>query len=209
MAEDQFSAGVADPGRFNAAINRFDEENARDPNVENVEGSPFPRELVYARRLSEWVMRLAPAASEALRLASRCQHICRWQVPRNTYEMTRAGYLRWRSDLKAMHARKAGELLREVGYPEEMISQVQKLNLKKNFPTDPDTRILEDALCLVFLQYQLADLASRTAEDKVINALQKSWKKMTPAGHAHALKLSFSSREKALVDRALRPEKPV
>ena len=40
--------------------------------------------------------------------------------------------------------------------------------------------MLEDALCLVFLEYQLADLAAKTAEDKTINALQKSWQKMTP-----------------------------
>ena len=203
MIDGSFSAGVSDPARFEAAIRRLDQENARDPNMEIVEGSPSPRELVYARRLSEWVLKLAPAASEELRLAARCQHICRWQVPRDTYEMTRAGYLRWRSDLKAMHAGKAGEILRELGYPEEVIRRVQDLNLKKNFPKDPESRILEDALCLIFLQYQLADLASRTAEDKIINALQKSWKKMTSKGHEQALQLSFGPREKALLEQAL------
>ena len=34
--------------RFEAALRRFDEENARDPNQEIVEGVQ-PRELVYAR----------------------------------------------------------------------------------------------------------------------------------------------------------------
>jgi hypothetical protein len=55
----------------------------------------------------------------------------------------------------------------------------------------------------VFLEHQFADLARKTAEDKVITALQKSWKKMTPAAHAEALKLSFAPREKALLERAL------
>ena len=77
------------------------------------------------------------------------------------------------------------------------------LNLKKNFPKDPQCRVLEDALCLVFLQFQFADLASRTAEDKMVNALKKSWAKMTSAAHAQALRLPFSSREKALLERAL------
>jgi hypothetical protein len=204
MVDDAFSAAkVSDPVRFMAALRRFDEENALDPNMEIVEGAGLPRELVYAKRLTDWVMKLAPLASEELRLAARCQHIGRWQVPRDTYEMTRAGYLRWRSDLKALHARKAGEILHELGYPEEVIHRVQELNLKKNFPNDPESRVLEDALCLVFLQYQLADLASRTDEDKIINALQKSWKKMTPAGHAQALQLPFGPREKELLDRAL------
>ncbi len=204
MADDAFFAvAVSDVAHFAAAIRRFDEENSRDPNAEMVEGISHPRELLYAKRLSDWVMNLAPTASEELRLAARSQHIGRWLVPRQSYEMTRPGYLRWRSDLKTLHARKAGEILQEVGYGEEIIHRVQELNLKKNFPKDPESRVLEDALCLVFLQYQLADLASRTAEDKIINALQKSWRKMTPAAQAVAAKLPFAPREKALLDRAL------
>jgi hypothetical protein len=117
--------------------------------------------------------------------------------------MDRVGYLRWRNDLKQFHARKAGEILREVGYDPETIRRVQELNLKKNFPADPESRVLEDALCLVFLQHQFADLAARTAEDKVINALRKSWNKMTPAARTEALKLSFAPREQALLNKAL------
>ena len=110
--------------------------------------------------------------------------------------MTRPGYLKWRDDLKKFHAQKAGEILRELGYFEDMIRRVQDLNLKKNFPNDPDGRVVEDALCLVFLQFQFADLAAKTAEDKTINALQKSWQKMTEAARAEALKLNFGPREK-------------
>ena len=102
-------------------------------------------------------------------------------VPRDSYPMTRAGYLKWREGLKHFHAQKAGEILREVGYPEEIIARVQSLNLKKDFPHDAEGRVLEDALCLVFLEHQFGDLASKTTEDKMINALQKAWKKMTPA----------------------------
>lgn len=193
----------ADPERFRAALRRFDEENARDPNTELVDGVPQPRELVYARWLSEWVLRLCPDASEPLRLAARCQHLCRWQIPRSAYPMTRAGYLQWREALKKFHAQKAGEILREVGYDEATILRVQELNLKKGFPHDAETRVLEDALCLVFLEHQLADLAARTPEEKVINALRKSWEKMTPAGRAAALKLSLGAGEKQLLARAL------
>jgi hypothetical protein len=124
-------------------------------------------------------------------------------IPRANYPMDRAGYLRWRTDLKQFHARRAGEILRETGYPEEMITRVQDLNLKKRFPADPESRVLEDALCLVFLQYQLGDLAARTAEDKVINALRKSWNKMTPDGQARARELPLSPSEKALLRKAL------
>jgi hypothetical protein len=191
------------PARFEEAIRRFDEENARDPNMEEVEGGKRPRELVYAERLTERVLSLCPRASEELRLAARSQHLCRWKIPRGSYPLTRAGYLAWRTALKELHARKAGEVLREAGYSRQTIERVQRLNLKADFPRDPEARVLEDALCLVFLEYQLADLVRKTSDEKVINALRKSWRKMSPAGRAEAWKLSYAPREKALLDRAL------
>ena len=123
--------------------------------------------------------------------------------------MTRAGYLKWREGLKHFHAQKAGEILREVGYPEEVITRVQSLNLKKGFPQDAEGRVLEDALCLVFLEHQFGDLARKTAEDKMINALQKAWRKMTPAAQSLALKLSYSPQHKALLEKALKPADPI
>jgi hypothetical protein len=193
----------ADAQHFEAAIRRFDEENARDPNTEISNGRVEPRELLYARRLTDWVLRLCPTASEPLRLAARCQHLCRWMVPRQSYPMTRPGYLQWREGLKKLHAQKAGEILREVGYPEDVVARVQALNLKKGFPQDPETRTLEDALCLVFLEHQLTELASKATEEKMLNALQKSWNKMTPAAREIALRLPYGPREKALLDKAL------
>jgi hypothetical protein len=192
-----------DPARFAAALRRFDEENARDPNREGAGDSAQPRELAYAQWLTDWVLRLRPDASEELRLAARCQHICRWQVPRDSYPMTHAGYLRWREDLRKFHARKAGELLHQVGYPEPVIARVQQLNLKQNFPQDPEGRVLEDALCLVFLERQFGALAGKTGDKKMVNALQKAWHKMTPAARALALQLPYPPREKSLLERAL------
>jgi hypothetical protein len=197
---------MSDSQRFQRAIRRFDEENARDPNFETLDGVAKPRELVYAERLTDWVLKLKPDASEPLRLAARCQHICRWTIPRDTYERTKAGYLRWRTELKKFHAQKTGEILREVGYPDEIVTRVQALNLKKDFPQDPDTRVLEDALCLVFLQYQFAELASRSTDEQMINALRKSWNKMTEQARAEALKLDYGPRERALLEKALHPE---
>jgi hypothetical protein len=191
--------------RFEDALRRFDEENAHDPNVEIVDGVRRPREVVYAGWLTDWVLKLSPDASEELRLAARCQHICRWMIPRNSHPMTRAGYLQWRADLKKFHAQKAGEILRKAAYEDGVIERVQALNLKRDFPNDAESRVLEDALCLVFLEHQLADLAGKTSDEKVITALQKSWKKMTPDGHAEALKLAYGPRERNLLDRALKP----
>ena len=184
---------------FSAAIARFDAENSRDPNSEDGQ----PRELLYAQRLTDWVLKLCPAASEPLRLAARCQHICRWESPRENYPLTKPGYLKWRADLKKFHAEKSGEILRATGCDDDTIRRVQDLNLKKNFPADAEVCVLEDALCLVFLEFQLAALAAKSDDEKMVNALKKSWGKMTAAARTEALKLNYGEREKNLLARAL------
>jgi hypothetical protein len=189
--------------RFSEAIRRFDEENGRDPHLIVVDGVAQPHELLYARRLTEWVLRLQPNASKPLLLAARSQHICRWLVPRSSYEMTRAGYLRWRNDLKHLHAKKSAEILREVGYDKATIARVVELNLKKGFGHDQECQVLEDALCLVTLQYQLADLMEKTDPDKMVGILRKTWKKMSDVARAHALALPFTEAESALLEQAV------
>jgi Domain of unknown function (DUF4202) len=189
--------------RYSEAIRRFDEENGRDPHLIVVDGVAQPHELLYARRLTEWVLRLQPNASKPLLLAARSQHICRWLVPRRSYEMTRAGYLRWRNDLKHLHAKKSAEILREVGYDEATIARVVELNLKKGLGHDQECQVLEDALCLVTLQYQLADLMEKTDPDKMVGILRKTWKKMSDVARAHALALPFTEAESALVQQAV------
>jgi hypothetical protein len=189
--------------RFAAALRRIDAENSRDPHRDVVDGEAVPRELLYARRVSAWVERLCPDASEVLRLAARGQHICRWEIPRASYEMSRAGYLRWRADLKEFHAGKMGGILREVGYDDAFIARVQNLNRKKDLGRDAECQVLEDALCLVTLQFQLADLVARTEPETMDRILQKTWKKMSPAAREAALGLSYSEPEKAALARAL------
>lgn len=189
--------------RFSKAVARFDAENSRDPNQVVVDGITHPQELLYAIRLTDCVARLQPNASEQLLLAARCQHICRWTIPRSNYEMNRAGYLRWRTELKQFHASKSEEILREVGYDDELISRVRELNLKKNLGRDPECQVLEDALCLITLQYQLSDLVAKTDPVKMVEILRKTWKKMSPAAHAAALKLSYTDAEKELLNQAL------
>lgn len=160
-------------------------------------------ELPYAQRLSAWVERLAPEASEELRLAARAQHICRWMIPRESYPPGRIGYLKWREDLKQFHARKAGEILHELGYEETTVTRVQDLIRKRNFPRDPEGRVLEDALCLVFLETQFAETKAKTGDEKMLGILQKTWRKMTPQARDIALTLPMTTEQRALVEKAL------
>ena len=192
----------ADATRFREALARFDAANAGDPNREPVDGAEQPRELVYARRMTETLERLAPDAAEVVRLAARCQHIRRWTIPRGTYPDGRDGYRRWRSDLARFHAETAGAILCDVGYGAAAITRVQALLRKEHLKTDPEAQLLEDVACLVFLAHYLPAFASRQDEDKLVNILRKTWRKMSERGRAEALRLDLDPGLRRLVSEA-------
>ena len=195
------AAGSQD--RFAAAIVRFDRANAEDPRGEPVDGEPQPRELVYARRMTAALDRFAPDAPDAVRLAARCQHIRRWTILRDRYPAGRDGYRRWRTDLGRFHAETAGEILREVGYDDATVARVQTLLRKERLKADPDVQLLEDVICLVFLQHYLADFAAQHDEGKLADILRKTWRKMSDRGRAAALQVDLPPDLRALVTRAV------
>jgi hypothetical protein len=119
--------------------------------------------------------------------------------------MTRPGYLKWRAELKQFHARKAAAILAELGMAEEVRARVEALNLKRDLGRDPEMQVLEDALCLVTLEHQLDELIAKNPPEKMIGILQKTWKKMSPAGRAAALELPLSPTAGELVRQALLP----
>jgi hypothetical protein len=182
--------------RFEHAMELFDRANAEDPRGEA---------LSYSRRMTEWLERIEPDASEELRLATRSQHICRWMIPRETYPMTRAGYHEWRNALARFHAERAGGIMREVGYDDAMIAKVGSLLRKENLRSDAQTQTLEDAICLVFLENYLAEFAHKHAHepDKLVTILHRTWRKMSPRGQAEAMKLPLGDHERRLIFQAL------
>lgn len=185
------------------AFKYFDEANKQDPNTEIFEGTTYPKEVLYGIRMTERLNAFDPNASEALRLTARCQHICRWEIPRESYEMNREGYLRWRQELKKFHATKAASILEDVGYNKETIDNVKFLLQKKQLKKNEETQTLEDVICLVFLEFYFEPFAHKHPEDKTIDILQKTWRKMSPKGQEAALKLPLSKFSLDLITKAL------
>ena len=185
------------------AFQLFDDANKQDPNTEEYEGRVYPKEVLYGMRMTERLNTFDPQASEALRLTARCQHICRWEIPRESYEMNREGYLRWRQELKKFHAKKATIILEEVGYDQETIDKVRFLLEKKQLKKNEETQTLEDVICLVFLEFYFEAFAHKHPEDKTIDILQKTWRKMSLKGQEAALKLPHSKFSFDLISKAL------
>jgi hypothetical protein len=189
--------------KFKKAIQLFDAANATDPNKEIWEGTAYSKEVLYGLRMSEKLDAFEPNATEAVKLAVRCQHICRWEIPRDSYEMNKAGYLKWRRFLYKYHAKKASEILETVGYDKDLIDDVSFLLQKKQLKKNEQTQLFEDVICLVFLDFYFVNFSEKYAEEKLIDIVQKTWKKMSPKGQEFALKLNFSENSKVLLGKAL------
>lgn len=190
--------------RLQAAFAGFDAYNARDPHTETSDGKTYPKELLYALRMSEKLAQYHPDAPESVQLAARCQHIGRWEVPRDTFPMDRKGYLQWRSHLALYHCSIAEKILLSCGYDQALIDKVKFLLQKKElFQHNPDTQLLEDVICLVFVEHYLEDFAAQHDDEKVVDILRKTIKKMSQRGLESAAQIRTSDRVKSLIGQAL------
>ena len=189
--------------RFRRAVERFDAANAEDPNRERADGVEQPKELVYARRMTARLDRFRPDAPEPVRLAARCQHIRRWTIPRADYPAGREGYRRWRTDLARFHADTAAAILRDVGYGDDVVARVGSLLRKERLKADPDVQLLEDVICLVFIEHYLAGFAPKHDEETLAGVLRKTWRKMSEEGRGAALALDLPERVRTVVAGAV------
>ncbi|HEY6143192.1 MAG TPA: DUF4202 domain-containing protein [Flavobacterium sp.] len=189
--------------QFQNASTRIDAENAQDPNSEIFQSETFPKELLYSNRMYTKLLEFCPDASEEVQIAAKAQHICRWTMPRESYPMDRVGYLKWREDLKKFHAKTTASILQECGYGQEFIDRVSFLIEKKLLKKDEGTQLLEDVICLVFLEYYLDPFVQKHDTEKLKNIILKTWNKMSEKGHQAALKISYTDANLQLIKDSL------
>lgn len=186
-----------------AALAAIDAVNAQDPNRISVDGVLRPKELVHAELMCRTVRELDPGATDEQILAASAHHLRRWAVPRSEFPPGRAGYLRWRAQLRRRHADEVADILRDAGYEEPVIERVQQIVRKEGLAHDPQVQVHEDALCLVFLQLQLEEYAEEWGDGKTVDILRKTAAKMSPSGLAAAAQLPLTERAARLLETAL------
>lgn len=188
---------------FHKAMACIDAENAQDPNQETYQSQSYSKELLYSNRMFERLLNFEPNASQEIQIAAKAQHICRWKITRESYPMDRVGYLKWREDLKKFHAKTTASILEKVGYPETFIARVSFLIEKKLLKKDAETQLLEDVICLVFLEYYLDPFVQKHDKEKLKNIILKTWNKMSDKGHAEALKINYTAENLELIKESL------
>ena len=172
--------------RFNKTIALIDAVNNEDPSRETSEGKDWPKELLYAHRMSNMLERYAPDADYAMKLAVRAQHIQRWKSPRSDYPMDRKGYHQWRAGLNTFHADTVAGLLAKTGYDDAFIERVKRIVGKKSLKTNTDTQLLEDVAALVFIEHYLlnfVDIHPEYSDKKWNEIIRKIWSKMSERAH--------------------------
>jgi len=189
--------------RLRRALAAIDAANGGDPHTIVVRGERRPKEQAHAELVSEWIGKLAPAASEALQLAGRAHHLRRWAIPRAAYPEGREGYLRWRRALQDLHAEETAAILAAQGYEAAVVRRVSDLLHKRGLARgDADAQVLEDALCLVFLETQYREIAERLDDEKLLDVTAKTLRKMSERARTLALELPLDPRDVATIRRA-------
>jgi hypothetical protein len=191
--------------KLEKAFITFDAYNANDPNHEIFNGESYPKELLYAQRMTERLNTFAPQAPEHVQLAARSQHIGRWEIPRSSYPMDRKGYLQWRNAEKIHHAEIANQILKSCRYDDDVIEKVKFLLLKKELHSNTDTQLLEDVICLVFIEYYLEEFTAKHDDEKVVDILRKTLKKMSPRAIKEAIRIPMSEKIQKLIQYAAMP----
>ncbi|KAG9784582.1 hypothetical protein KCU88_g2751, partial [Aureobasidium melanogenum] len=197
------------PPNLDKALELIDAAHKEDPNTIQLDnGASVPYELHYAQKMTKYFDLHTPDAGPLLKTAARAQHFRRWEVPRDTYPRTKAGYFAWRTFLKKRQAEQVRQLCLECNYTEEEADKVAALIAKEDLKKgegkgDPDAQVIEDVACLVFLDDQFDEFEKAHDEDKIVSILQKTWVKMGKRGQELALAMDLSDRAKELVGKAL------
>ncbi|MFW5824185.1 MAG: DUF4202 domain-containing protein [Marinobacter sp.] len=198
--------------RLGCALDAIDQANRQDPNTERVNGQVLPREYAYSLHMTRWLLALESAPSDRMQIACRAQHIERWTRPRADYPEGRKGYYQWRQDCGRFHGERAAQIMADCGYPDDECQRVATILTKRELRNDPDTQLLEDVACMVFLERYFADFYQQKADydkDKWLRIVRRTWGKMSPRAHEAALQLAgtMPAHLQALLQEALAPER--
>ena len=188
---------------FQNATEALKAAHLQDPNIELVGSDQVPAEWLYTRRLLACLTQVYPDASEALTIATYCQHLHRWEVKRSEYPEGRIGYFQWRNFLGDYQADKAKAILKASGYSDDFISEVVDILKKLNIHRLDEAQKLEDVVCLVFLEHYMNDFMHGKSDAQLVHIVQKTWGKMSDHGHHVALQLNLPEPTRRVIEQAL------
>ena len=180
-------------------LDAIDAANSADPNQHD--GQPLA--LVQGQLATVWLSRLDDNPVPPVIIAARAHHLLRWELARSGYPDGRAGYLQWRRDNKMVQANAAADIMSTHGYGDEAINMVGELLLRKGLGTDPNTQLVEDAACLVFVETQFDEMVERLGHAHMVDVVARTLNKMSPAAIGLAGSIEISPASAAVLTDAV------
>ena len=181
----------------------IDKVNDQDPRKLEIDGKETTHERVYSLRMLKTLLEFEPSAPDDLQIACYAQHIGRWQLPRDTYPLGRAGYNGWRRAQYEHQSSLASKTLKNIGATDELTASVKELVAKKDRTTNPLSQALEDVACLVFVKYYAESFFEKHSKEKSISIVQKTWKKMSNKAQKHLLHVLEAGYVRTVIESAL------
>ena len=192
------------------AFQLIDAAHSEDPNKITIASQELPYELHYAQLMTKYLLIHTPSPSPTVSTACRAQHFRRWETPRSSYPLGKAGYYSWRTYLKKLQAEQVKAVCLDCSYSEDEANAVARLIAKEDLKRGNDTgdaeaQIVEDVACLVFLDDQFDKFEEEHDEEKIVGILKKTWVKMGERGREVALggEMRLSERAREMVAKAL------
>lgn len=183
-------------------LNAIDQINITDPNTVMIDGETHPKEFIYGTQMSACLHQYWSEPSELIQIAVRAQHIKRWHLKRTDYALGKTGYMLWRKDQGKLHAQLTADLMQKNGYSAQDAAIVASVLKKEKLKSNPLTQTLEDVACLVFLQFYFADFATKHSEEKLVDIVQKTWRKMSDKAQNIALTFTLPNHLANIVKTA-------
>ncbi|WDE98365.1 DUF4202 domain-containing protein [Lentisphaera profundi] len=185
------------------AVSMILDKNQLDPDKKIIDDQEVGANVLYSKYMGEWQEKLYPEVVDAVKLAARAQHICRWELKRVDFPEGKAGYFKWRTTLAKLHAQILSEIMDECDYSLTEIDRAKEACQKKNFKNNEDSQCVEDCACMVFLNYYFDDFIAKHSDERLIDIVGKTWGKMSEKAHDAALKLDLSEKALSIVKAAL------
>lgn len=186
--------------QYQKAKAKIDQEHSLDLSIQTDNGIEYPAELLYSNRMLSILDLVLPESNNVIKLAAQCQHLKRWQVPRDLYPYDRRGYHEWRRVVMDFQLEQTRIILSEAGIDDADITEITKILHEQGNKLNRDSQVIMDTACLVFLRWYMEPFASKHQNEKVADILKKTMRKMSSHGVKLIQKLELSSTSKQLIE---------
>jgi len=146
------------------------------------DGTFYPSELLYGKRMLAILEMVYLDSSYTIKLAVQCQHLKRWGIPRSDYPYDRRGYHEWRRVVMEYQLEQTQLILSNVNIEAVDIQFILNVLRNQGDKSNPDSQIIMDTACLVFLKWYMEAFAIKHESEKVLDILKKTMRKMSETG---------------------------